>query len=123
MLNVAHIKSGFVWSQLLDVTIKECTRSVTRGTGVARQSGELPLAEVAELDFRELPVSRDAPFDLPSTAVLSTLWVLREVEAAWAAAGDVVLDERAAKVHWKLPVSKTDPRAVSRMRSWGAPTR
>ena len=44
---------------------------------------------------------------------------LREVEAAWAAAGDVVLDERAAKVHWKLPVPKTDPRAVSCTRSWG----
>eukprot|EP00969_Alexandrium_andersonii_P128287 5668920-Alexandrium_andersonii.AAC.1 len=52
-------------------------------------------------------------------APLATLWVLREVEAAWAAAADVTLDTVSREAHWRLPVSKTDPRVLARMRTRG----
>eukprot|EP00969_Alexandrium_andersonii_P323850 14309189-Alexandrium_andersonii.AAC.1 len=60
----------------------------------------------------------DGPLNGPAMAPLATLWVLREVEAAWAAVADVALDTLSCKAHWRLPVSKTDPRALARTRTW-----
>jgi len=52
-------------------------------------------------------------------SVLGSLWILREIELAWAAVGDITIDETGKTASWFLPVSKTDARAKACTRSWG----
>ena len=39
VMQAHHVKHGLDWCQLLEVTVKECTRTILRGAGSARQSG------------------------------------------------------------------------------------
>ena len=113
-----HISKGFEWTQQLAQELKQAGRSLDRGLGPARQSAAFELeqvAAIAEIQTRSggLPV-------LPRVAVLlGSLWVLREIEMAWAVWGDIVMDDVGLTVAWTLSASKTDPGAKSCVRQWG----
>ena len=114
-----HIRLGFHWSQQLDQEAREAGRSVNRGLGPARQSAAFTLELVAQGSHPRLqPVPRLPAYPY-HMVLLSSLWVLREIEAAWACAGDITIDHARKTVAWFLPVSKTDPRALAVTRSWG----
>ena len=115
----AHILRDHQWTPRLELELKQGSRSVARGLGVARQSGALVLSEVAKLKqrFDDLPV--DLPFAPVPAVLLGSLWILREIELAWATWQDVAIDESGMVVSWFLPVSKVDPTAKANTRSWG----
>jgi len=114
-----HISRGHAWSQQLGLELKAALRSVGRGLGPPRQSRPFDLLAIAS-DMSKTPSSTSGSPLFPSFAVLlGALWVLREIEIAWAVWADVFISESLMKVSWTLPVSKTDPGAKSCTRTWG----
>jgi len=114
-----HISKGFDWTQQLELEQKCALRSVNRGLGVARQSASFDLDNIAAVRC-DAPVKHAGQPVFPADlAVLGSLWVLREIEAAWAAVNDINVDYDNKSISWHLPVSKTDPRAKACTRSWG----
>ena len=53
------------------------------------------------------------------TFLLMAFWMLREIEGAWAERRHVKLDTLNRTATWRLPVSKTDPKALGCERTWG----
>eukprot|EP00971_Amphidinium_carterae_P286884 5695523-Amphidinium_carterae.2 len=49
-----HVSAGHAWTEQLDHLAKQCTRSVTRGMGPARQSTSLSVEKVHELRCGDL---------------------------------------------------------------------
>ena len=114
-----HIRQGYSWTQQLDLEGRDAGRSVNRGLGSARQSAAFQLEDlVPMLDAPPRNIANEPVFPA-HVAILASLWVLREIEAAWACVGDLTVDTIALTVAWHLPVSKTDPRAKAVSRSWG----
>ena len=110
---------GYHWTQQLDLEAKQAARSVNRGLGAARQSAEFDIMSVAAAWKQSASHIDGVPVYPEPTIVLGSLWILREIEVAWAAVGDVAIDFTTQIVEWILPVSKTDTRAKACSRSWG----
>ena len=114
-----HIRRGHDWTLQLDLEAKQGSRSVARGLGQSKQAASFDITAVAHAD-RTSPVRTSGwPVFPADVAVLGAFWVLREIEIAWSARGDVHCSEDNATVSWYLPVSKTDPKAKACFRSWG----
>ena len=64
-------------------------------------------------------LKRNTPLSPADCVVIGTLWVLREIEMAWAAFGDVTVDEGKQHICWFLPVSKVGARATACTRTLG----
>ena len=115
----AHIEAGGVWTQDLELEVKDASRSVNRGKGPPRQSAPLPLDKVFKLKDNPIVARAHGPFDPIRTITLMCFFVIREIEAAFALAKHWNLDYGCKTITWHLPVSKTDPTAVGCYRSWG----
>ena len=113
-----HIAMGFVWSDLLQATITKCKRSVQRGLGSAKQAGEIRLNEICGRRSK-LPNVTGGPVNPTSTFILAACFVLRELEVAYAKISHVDINHDTKTVSWRLPVSKTDYKAVGCTRKWG----
>ena len=74
---------------------------------------------VAELDSSIAIGYPGRPVYEADFVILGSLWVMREIELAWATRKDISIDHSAAKIAWRVPVSKTDPVAKACVRSWG----
>ena len=114
-----HIRAGYVWSQQLEQEAKEAGRSVNRGLGAARQSADFKLEDLVPALGRTPARTAGEPAFPAHMALLASLWVLREIEAAWTSVGDISFDMAKSTVSWHLAVSKTDPGAKAVSRSWG----
>jgi hypothetical protein len=118
-LKAQHIEHGFVWDQLLEATGRWTTRSVLRGIGPARQSAPFKLHRLLQLDDSEPPLCAGGPcYPLRST-LLSVIFLLREIEMSCAKFGDWTFDHGLLEVSWNLTASKSDPRALGTLRTWG----
>ena len=113
-----HIELGFDWTQLLELTGRECSRSVLRGIGPPRQSAELDIDKVQALVLGDDPVVEDGPACPKELFILGALFLCRELELSSACVEHFSV-EPGPVVVWKLPASKTDPLAVSVTRRWG----
>ena len=114
-----HVKAGYPWTDELALEVRDATRSVTRGIGGARQSGEIDPWAVSELDFNFDAFLKHGPINPVLAYLLMALWLVRGIKAAWAMRSHITMDTVSHIAKWSLPVSKTDPKAIGCIRSWG----
>ena len=118
-----HIRHGHDWTPALAQARKEAVRAITRGMGPPRQSAPLPLESLMGIPNELLPPEGSAflgwPFNYRNLVVLASLWMLREIEVAFARVSDVHLSACGNCVTWLLPVSKTNPQALGKKRTLG----
>ena len=112
-------RHGLPWTDDLEQALRDTKRSVTRGAGGSRQSSPLNIEKVWALGVWEDPLVTDGPIGPTDFLVAGTFFLMREIELAAADVGNVRLDIAALVVSWRLPTSKTDPRALGTERSWG----
>ena len=107
------------WTEELSVAVRDASRSVLRGLGTSRQSSPLDIQKVYALSLPSAAVTSGGPVSPSSFAVLGTFYMTREIEITCAGFADIRLDEERSELTWRLPVSKTDPRALGTTRTWG----
>lgn len=115
----AHIEAGGVWTQDLELEVKDASRSVNRGIGPPRQSAPLPMDKLIRVGSDTAVHCDHGPIDPVRAITIMCHFVVREIEAAFALAKHWKFDHEAKTITWHLPVSKTDPTAVGCFRSWG----
>ncbi|CAK0883204.1 unnamed protein product, partial [Prorocentrum cordatum] len=116
----AHTLAGWPWDEQLDLARRKATASVLRGLGVARQSAPVDLnAAVKAVREGSVHLGPLAPVGWVNFLIVASIFVMREIEAAFAKVGHVTLNRAERKVSLRLPVSKRDPRAVGCTRTWG----
>lgn len=112
-----HIASGEVWTQQLALAAKRATRACKRGRGPAKQAQPLPLANLPQVSQQMAPVHPQGP-QFPARATLVTSWwLLREIEASNAEIDHVDDCTDGRLIHWRLPSSKADWVALGATRS------
>ena len=118
-LNAAKIefasRNGIVCPSA-QLAYRQAVRACKRGLGPAKHMEALPLPRLAELPDTQAPLVRGGPLWPRRFIVVTSWWLLREIEAAAARLGN------ASKVHPKgaslnLLVSKSDPTALGQHRS------
>ena len=82
----AHIESGGVWTQELELEVKDASRSVNRGKGPPRQSAPLPLDKLYSADPNNAEQCEHGPIDPVRVVIIMCHFVVREIEAAFALA-------------------------------------
>ncbi|CAK0835747.1 unnamed protein product [Prorocentrum cordatum] len=116
----AHTLAGWPWDEQLDLARRKATASVLRGLGVARQSAPFDLnAAVKAVREGSVHLGPLAPVGRVNFLIVASIFVMREIEAAFAKVGHVTFNRDERKVSLRLPVSKRDPRAVGCTRTWG----
>ena len=118
-----HIASfhihGCHWTEEMNVAVRDASRSVQRGLGSSRQSSPVDVQKIYALDLPTTPLSPGGPISPKSYAVLGVFFMTREIEIGCAGFSDLRLDEAQSELSWRLPVSKSDPRALGTTRTWG----
>ena len=115
-----HIASGFPWNDLLERSKRRATASATRGMGPGRQSAALDLTKVAGLKLSVWePLATGGPVNPRALIVAGSFFLTREIEAGNALLADCSFNIADRSVSWNLPASKTDVKALGKVRSWG----
>ena len=113
----SHIGEGRPWTMQLAQASKRAIRACQRGRGPSRQAQPLPLSDVAAVKDEEAPSSQGGPCFPVRSTMLASWWLLREIEASAAEQDHITLDSEAQLVHWRLPSSKADWRALGATRT------
>ena len=87
--------------------------------GPPRQSEPLNYEAILEMHMEAEPIIKKGPVNTKGLAVLCTMFMVRELEAALALRRHLDVDTKALLVTWELPVSKYDPNALGCKRTWG----
>ena len=74
---------------------------------------------VANLELGWDPIVKGGPMNSHAVAVLSTFFLLREIEGAAACINHLTFNSAESTVSWSLPVSKTGYTARGCTRTWG----
>lgn len=96
------------------------TRACKRGRGPAKQAQPLPMANLPQVSQQMAPVHPQGP-QFPARATLVTSWwLLREIEASNAEIDHVDDCTDGRLVHWRLPAQKLiglhwEPRGLARV--------
>ena len=118
-----HIASfhihGCHWTEEMNVAVRDASRSVQRGLGTSRQSSPVDIQRIYALDLPSTPLCPGGPISPKSFAVLGVFFMTREIEITCAGFSDLRMDEAQSELSWRLPVSKSDPRALGTTRTWG----
>ena len=115
----AHLEQGHDWNQHLDAAARWCTRSVLRGIGPARQSCAFRFDELMLLKLGHQPLTPDGCYGPWHMTVLSSLFLLREVEVAQSSFDHWLFNDKSMEITWTLPASKTDTQALGTERTLG----
>ena len=107
-----HVEAGYDWGLLLQHTSAWVTRSVLRGIGPARQSCCFDLARLLELPRSQSPLVAAGPCNPYHMAILSVMFLLREVEASTSRVSSWKLSAVSMEITWRLPSSKSDHLAL-----------
>ena len=113
----AHISAGHAWTQQLNLAAKQAKRACQRGRGPAKQAQPLPMKELAALQHTEPAVAPGGPAFPVRATLLASWWLLREIEASYANVSHVTVDDSTGLIHWKLPSSKADWKALGAVRT------
>ena len=115
-----HNGEGFDWSVCLERAFRKSKRAVCRGIGPARQSAALDLEAAFDAlkNRSSAPVCNRGPVGLRNLLVPGCFWMLRELEISCAKVCHLEVDAAHSWVDWTLPVSKTDVRALGKVRRW-----
>ena len=121
-----HLELGHDWNPLLAHAQTGANRAARRGRGPSHQCAELPIEEAFVIasgsEFADHMYAGDAPgapANFQNYLVVASFFLLREIEASLMVARSVTFDTKKRVVTIFLPVSKTDPTALSCTRSWG----
>ena len=114
------------WSSQLARAQKRAGAAARRGRGPSHQAGEFPLDQAAPLAHElESQVPQPSPFgslgfplNFEAYVVCACFFILREIECSLILVKSLTIDLINLKITILLPVSKTDPEAVSCSRSW-----
>ena len=83
-----------------------------RGMGPSRQSEPIDFKAALGLDFTNEPFFSGGPVGTRTVIVISTFFLLRELEASTARRVNVRCNPQAQTVTMRLPASKRDPYAL-----------
>ena len=109
--------SGLPWTSQLQLAAKQSKRACQRGRGPAKRAQPLPLDEVADLQNTPEAMCEGGPsFPIRST-IISSWWLLREIEASSAMIKHITLDHDKKLARWHLPSSKADWKALGATRT------
>ena len=114
-----HLDEGFTWTENLTHVGRWTTRSVLRGIGPARQSQAISLDLVMRLPLLYEPLVPLGPTHPREAFLLSSMFLMREVELSATCVKHLTLNDDEPAVAWRLSASKTDPQAHGVTRSWG----
>eukprot|EP00959_Pyramimonas_sp_CCMP1952_P409675 8585839-Pyramimonas_sp.AAC.1 len=122
-----HHCEVYEWTTPLAREQKRANAAARRGIGLAHQCAELPIDEawVAALaidaEFASGAANRPHlwPVSVVNYLIVASFFLLREIEASLMLNSAVTIDMDTETVRIRLPVSKTDPQALSCTRSWG----
>ena len=116
----AHVSAEMSWSDALAQAHTQAVASVTRGIGPAKQATPFDIvrgAAAANVIENGPDYPRSFPVGLAELLTAAPFWALREIEASNAFWRDITFGT--GTVCWRLPASKTDPKALGCERSWG----
>lgn len=99
----------------LTLQIRRISRAAAWGRGPSKQATELPFSRLPELSDSESPLSPLGPCFPARLAILTSWWMLREIEANNLTLGCIRFDGDLA--HLELPTSKVDPTGRGTTRS------
>ena len=77
----------------------------------------MPLLQLAELRDSPDPLATGGPCYPIRSVLIASWWLLREIEASSAKPEHVKQDQEGRMIHWKLPSSKTDWKALGATRT------
>ena len=123
----AHVVAGFDWSAQHAQALADANRALKRGLGPAKQAQPLPTASLASAEGVE-KLAAAAKQRWPAAgvyaAIVSTAWLLREIESSTAAFWSVTVHSKVDEsmgdcgwAEWYLPISKTDVMALGKKRA------
>lgn len=113
-MRTAHLRDGHQWSSALDVALKDCKRSLSRGVGRPTRAAELRLEWILEMEPTWPEVEDQSWPDCRRVVWAAAVrFLLREVEVSCVAFSpeEVKLDHVLHLVSLKLAASKMDPSA------------
>lgn len=122
----SHVRKGFRWNDQLQLVHREAIRALERGLGPARRAGPFPLLRLLEPHVRQVLDSARRPHwpaEPVGCIVVSSAWMLREIESSAADRDSVTLHANNSAqgpcgwAEWCLPVSKVDHKALGKVRS------
>ena len=111
--------SGHPEHPLIPHAIRKSVNSIERGVGQQRQTHALPLQRMEDLPECDSPWTRDGPVGPADTLVVSSWWLMREIETSAINMSEVTLDERLLRAELRLSCSKNDCRAIGKGRVHG----
>ena len=112
VLKTRHVEEHGTWGADLALAHRRFTMSCERGMGPPRQSEPLNYEAILELDLKMDALVNKGPVNTKGMAVMNTMFMVRELEAALAMRKHIAMYQEMKLVTWELPVSKTDPRAL-----------
>ena len=110
-----HIGLGHPWTEKLQQTYRAAKRSCMRGLVPAKQASALPMGRLAGFSSSE-PMATPGPTSPARSTIISSWWMLRELEASRAKIEHLTFDHVNKTVTWLLPSSKTDVAALGASR-------
>ena len=112
-----HVESGEPWAQQLALATRQAKRACQRGRGPSKQAQVLPFSQLASLKHRAETLANGGPWWPQRSILLSSWWLLREIEASAALRSHITVVEENKLIHWRLPSSKTDIQALGATRT------
>ena len=97
----------------LELELKFGKRSVARGLGPGEQPAEIPVDRLMEVDIPDAPADRNMPLGFINEDVVSSFFLLREIEASLMLTKSVHFNTQDSTITVWLPASKNDPRALT----------
>ena len=114
-------RSGFSFGAPESRAMADAIRSCERGMGGPVKAMALPFDRLHELPGLRAPWAAGGPASPRNMMVAGAWFLTREIELSTARAQAVTIDTscRPPRVHWHLPVSKADPKALGTSRVHG----
>jgi len=123
-----HLELGHQWDLVLGRAASCANKSGRRGRGPAHQCAELPVLEAYtetssqewhNMVYEDKLLGENVPAKFNNYLVVSSFFLLREIEGSLLLAKSVTFDHHKELVTLMLAASKTDPTALSCSRTWG----
>ena len=123
----AHTLAGHKWTEQHVQALADANRAIKRGLGPSQQAQPLPIRALTRAEAAA-PLLEAAKVYWPTAGVhamvVSSAWLLREIESSTAAYCSVVVHPSSEEnvcscgwVEWHLPSSKTDAMALGKTRT------
>ena len=111
------VEDGGTVTKRLELYLRRARRAAKKGIGPPRRSLALPMERMTELDDSETPLCQDGPAHPRRVSILSSWWLMREIESANTTLRCVTCSPAAGTVN--LPPTKTEQQGFTVSRTLG----